>query len=277
MRTQIQIDEQINRLNLLRGTLPAYSKLGTPNHEIIDKQIEILQGDIIDEDEIYELEDELGTENLSGLFDALNWIDGDDSIELVSDDDLPLFDINKIAKQINFPTKKWEGNCHGVATQIVESGMIDGKVERGYWKGDVSKRSIFYGKPLIPHSWIRMSNGKIADPTRWCFEQVTPYIFVGGNDYYDVGGNDFRMENMTPCPEFNPSHKECKIKFPKSCNKFVMNLIGNPPYLTINHAMWISNLSLKVLSPYAKEIFTAFDKAKEGCLIPMDNYNIVMK
>lgn len=164
MRTQKEIDEQIYRLNLLRGTLPIYSKLGTPNHDIIDKQIEILEGDIEDEDAIYDLEDELGLDNLSGLFDALNWLEGDDGIELVSEDDLPLFDINKIAKKIGLQTEKWKGNCHGISTMIVESKMIDGKVERGYWKGDVSKRSIFYGKPLIPHSWIRMSNGKIADP-----------------------------------------------------------------------------------------------------------------
>ena len=122
-----------------------------------------------------------------------------------------------------------------------------------------------------------MSNGKISDPTRWCFEQVEPYIFVGGDACYDAGGNDLRMENIKPCPEFNPSHKECKVKFPKSCNHFVMDLVGNPPYFTINHAFWLANLSLKVLSPYAKEIFTAFDKSNEGSLIPMDNYNIIMK
>ena len=188
-----------------------------------------------------------------------------------------MFDTEEASILIGVPTDEWEGNCHAIAHKIVESGMIDGKVERGYWKGLVHKRSIFYGKPLIPHSWIRMSNGKIADPTRWCFEQVEPYIFVGDDQCYDAGGNQFRKANLRPCPAFDSGHKDSNIKFPKSCNKFVMDLVGNPPYLTINQAFWLGNAPLDILSIYAKEIYTAFDKYNEGAIIPIDNYNIIMK
>ena len=186
------------------------------------------------------------------------------------------YDIEEASMLIDIPTDEWEGNCHGIAYKIVKSGMIDGKVERGYWIGGVSKTSIFYGKPIIPHSWIRMSNGKIADPTRWCFEQVEPYIFVGDDSCYDAGGNHHRKANMQSPPEFNSQHKPANIKFPKSCNQFVMELVGNPPYLTINQAFWLGNLSLDVLQPHAKAIYTAFEKCKEGAIIPIDNYNIVM-
>lgn len=188
-----------------------------------------------------------------------------------------VFDVYEAGDLIGVPVNQWEGNCHGIAMAIVESGMIDGKVERGYWKGLVSKKSIFYGKPLIPHSWIRMSNGQIADPTRWCFECVEPYIFVGGDECYDAGGNQFRKANLKPCPAFNFDHKDSKIKFPTSCNKFVMDLCGSPKYITINQAFWLANAPLDILKPYAKAIYTAFDKCKQGCLIPIDNYNIVMK
>lgn len=183
----------------------------------------------------------------------------------------------EVAVLINIPTAGWVGNCHGIASIIVDKNLIAGKVERGYWKGSVHKSSIFYGRPLIPHSWIRMPNGKIADPTRWCFEGSLPYIFIGDDKCYDAGGNDMRMANLTPCPPFKESDKKTNIKFPKSCEAFVMILLGNPPYMTMNQAFWLGNLPLNILTPHATAIFTAFDAGGEGAIIPMDNYNIIMK
>lgn len=190
---------------------------------------------------------------------------------------IPTFDIEEAVMAIGIPTDEWVGNCAGISHAIVESGMIDGKVERGHWKGDVAKGSIFYGKPLIPHSWIRMANGKIADPTRWCFECVEPYISVGDEQCYDAGGNELRKAMMKPCPAFDATKTKVEIKFPASCNNFVMDLLQNPPYITINQLFWLGNLPLDLLKTHAKEIFTAFDKYKHGGIVPIDNYNIIMK
>ena len=47
------------------------------------------------------------------------------------------YDIKECETLIGIPTDEWEGNCHSIASAIVESGIIDGVVERGYWKGKV--------------------------------------------------------------------------------------------------------------------------------------------
>lgn len=64
-----------------RETLPATSFFGDPNHEIIDYQLDVLDFKLIDEDSIYDLEEELGEGNHSAVLDALFWLQGDLSTE----------------------------------------------------------------------------------------------------------------------------------------------------------------------------------------------------
>jgi hypothetical protein len=44
MRTQEEIKRQIEGLEKMKTWLPEYSGLGTPNHELIDVQISIIDG-----------------------------------------------------------------------------------------------------------------------------------------------------------------------------------------------------------------------------------------
>jgi len=102
---------------------------------------------------------------------------------------LEIYSINEIENTIDIPSDKWEGNCHAIATQMVEAGLVDGVVERGHWNGHVHVSSMFHGKPIIQHSWIRSVEGHIVDPTRWCFECCEPYVFIGEDEEsYDTGG-----------------------------------------------------------------------------------------
>ncbi len=85
MRSQSEIDIQINRLERLRRRLPETTIFGDNNHLLIDTQIEILKGEI-NEDDVYDNEEEHG-DNISTLTDTLQWLEGED-IQLVEDDDL---------------------------------------------------------------------------------------------------------------------------------------------------------------------------------------------
>lgn len=185
-----------------------------------------------------------------------------------------------IAKKINIPTKEWEGNCHGISMLITELGIVKGRVERGHWLGKVNKGSIFFNKPLIPHSWIRAESGEIIDPTRWCFECKDPYIFVSkknqDEECYDAGGNKLRESFKSPAPKFNPEDKKLNITLEQSCDKFVMDLLNNPPFITVKMGFWLSNLPLKSLGEHAKAVYTSLEKSGHEAFIPVDNYDIVM-
>lgn len=87
-RTQKEIDRQITRLKQLKNRLPEFNFFNENNHIIIDAQIEVLKGEIQDEDAIYAREDELGDRGVSELLQTLEWLNGESDDELVHDDDL---------------------------------------------------------------------------------------------------------------------------------------------------------------------------------------------
>ena len=50
-------------------------------------------------------------------------------------------DVSEIATIIGIPQEEWEGNCHAISYQIVDSGIVDGYVERGHYYGEIVKGS----------------------------------------------------------------------------------------------------------------------------------------
>lgn len=80
MRTEIQ--SAIADLKKLRERLPEFSYFGTNNHLIIDTQLDVIEGRISDEDEIYAIIDEEGIDEIdaSVIFDTLNWYNGDEEV-----------------------------------------------------------------------------------------------------------------------------------------------------------------------------------------------------
>lgn len=87
MRTDQEIKKEIAKLEKLKEVLPEYNFFGDNNWIIIDAQIDILNEEILDEDEIYDREDEFGDTGVSSVLEAFQWMEGE--IEtLVDDDDL---------------------------------------------------------------------------------------------------------------------------------------------------------------------------------------------
>lgn len=77
----------------------------------------------------------------------------------------------------------WVARCYEISFRIVKAGLVDGEAVYGHWTGPLAKGSYFdrlrRGIPFIPHGWIQLKDGRVLDPTRWVFEDVAPYLYVG--------------------------------------------------------------------------------------------------
>ena len=84
MRNQEEIQRQVDGILAEKESLPEVSRLGTPNHEIADIKISIIQGDIELEDVDEGDWDDMDSTNevYRGAEEAQAWLDGD------SDEDL---------------------------------------------------------------------------------------------------------------------------------------------------------------------------------------------
>lgn len=94
-----------------------------------------------------------------------------------------------IAEAIGLPLTDWPGNCHAVAERVLRRLPTQGmRLVRGHFHGWTSPASV-YGRGPQQHSWLRLQDGRVLDPTRWAFDQPgKPYLYVGENDAYDEAG-----------------------------------------------------------------------------------------
>jgi hypothetical protein len=105
------------------------------------------------------------------------------------------FTPEQVAKAIGVQLKDWPGNCYGIASLMVDKGVVtDGVAVYGHWLGQVHPKSMFYPKwhaiRFCQHGWIRLDSGEILDPTRYVFEHIHgPYIYEGNPD--DDACSDF--------------------------------------------------------------------------------------
>ena len=106
----------------------------------------------------------------------------------MSDNDFPL-DPHVLAEEIAVPLERWPGNCHGVATEILNLLPVRGmRLARGHWHGPVHGDSVFSAGPS-QHTWLELEDGRILDPTRWAFTNPhKPRIYLGLCDHYDEFG-----------------------------------------------------------------------------------------
>ena len=98
-------------------------------------------------------------------------------------------DPDVIAAEIDIPLQDWPGNCHAIATAVMNSFPMEGlRLVRGHYTGYISRDSVYRGS-VQQHSWLRLGDGRILDPTRWAIENPRrPAIYVGINDEYDEAG-----------------------------------------------------------------------------------------
>lgn len=190
-------------------------------------------------------------------------------------------DAQTVAQAIDLALESWPGNCFGVASKIVKAGLIPGQAVYGHYLGPVAPGTLFDGRPIIRHGWIRSPEGVLYDPTRFVFEGVAPYICkvpATHSHEYDEGGNMLRMMLTTPVPAHDSSEKQ--IPVPEDAQALFTHLLQRP-YLvttvTMAEAFWLSGLSVSELHDDAATLYSALIAMKLKALIPFDNLLIARR
>jgi hypothetical protein len=188
--------------------------------------------------------------------------------------------VKAIEKAIGVPAREWPGRCHEIASAVVESGLVKGTAVYGHFLGSVDPRSKLYrpGAPFYRHGWIVIPKwGPIVDPTRWVFEAVEPYVWVGPADGdYDEGGERLRKATRRPPPKFDSSADRIyEIKndaVSPEVRAFLTGALGAEiNLLTASQLGWLANLPLDSLKPHALEIYALIDSLGLRGFVPWDN------
>ncbi len=192
----------------------------------------------------------------------------------------------------------WVARCYEVASAMVEAKLVKGHAVYGHWLGAVDDDSPFAGKPVIHHGWVLGQDGLVVDPTRWVFEAVKPYIFVGyppaADDFdpaawpYDEGGDQLRRAMRGPCPVVTPDDETVELQLTsKAARTSVMDLVGragwvspssrravrdgSPLKLSKAQLVWLGNAPYDDFQGHAPAVYQAFKRLKRLAIIPMDH------
>lgn len=185
---------------------------------------------------------------------------------------MPTLDPQAVAQQIGIPLKNWRGNCFAVARAMERAGLVRGQAVYGLWLGRVARGSIFYGNPIVQHGWVKEPDGTVTDPTRYEFEQVQPYIYVGpAEGLYDEGGNTLLQGFETPCPVFDAGQRVVHLELPAAAQVWLAGHTHTTSLVTVDQAFWLGNLSLMTLGDHAEAVYWALIAAGYGEAIPLDN------
>ena len=201
------------------------------------------------------------------------------AIHTTSDDPGKMFDVDAVVEAIVVPTKRWPGNCYAIACACVRKHMIVGRPVYGHWLGPVVETAAAYdthqSAGFVPHGWVDCPFDMVYDPTRWVFEGVAPYIYLGKNDYYDIGGQALRMAMERDCPGHNPHGKKIRLPLKATECALIEALVGNWP-LTIEQLFWLGNLALPRLGSLTEPLYKAMVNAGHRAIIPIDNLMLVL-
>jgi hypothetical protein len=187
------------------------------------------------------------------------------------------------------PADTWKGQCFALATAAVKCGLVQGDAVYGMWHGPIAKKSYFYehrgNLPFVNHGWVNLPDGRICDPTRWVFEAVEPYVYIGPNDHYDEGANRLRAHESPP--DYDPTEKIVEVTsdaLGAAAWTHMERLLGmdqyvpddddeefTPGQVTVPQLFWIGNRSPDVLAPHAAAIYAALDHLGYGAAVPHDN------
>ncbi len=178
------------------------------------------------------------------------------------------------------PAADWEARCFEIATKLEDA--YRGSAVYGHWLGPVAPESIFGYRSIVgfvQHGWIEMSDGSVVDPTRWCFEAVDPYIYVGPNDHYDRGGNALRMQmaGAAPRPVDAPGTK-LAVSPETGTMLFAMTGWRDLDNLSDEQMHWLAHMSPEVYGfEHARTVFQALADAGHEARIPIDNWRWAME
>lgn len=189
------------------------------------------------------------------------------------------------AERLVGPASKWAGRCYEIACALVKHGLVTGEPLYGHYLGPIAEGSQFgarRGHGFVQHGWVLAPDGKIIDPTRWVFEAVDPYIYMGPNKgLYDEGGNTVRLALEQPCPGYLPPTDP--QDFPTiydvdlsplsdAAKGHLLALMREPPGVNNRMVFWVANLAPERLGEHLDEVYEFLCNRDDfEVAIPMDN------
>lgn len=181
---------------------------------------------------------------------------------------------------VGHPAIEWGGRCYEMASKLEDA--YRGAAVYGHWLGPVSRGSIFSYRAVtgfVQHGWIEMPDGGVVDPTRWAFEAVDPYIYVGPNDHYDRGGNALRMRMAGPAPPATTEPGTVLTVPPETATLlFAMTGWRDLDNLSDDQLRWLAHMSPEVYGfEHARTILQALADAGQKARIPIDNWRWAME
>lgn len=226
-------------------------------------------------------------------------------------------DIHEAAKKIGLPVEQWPGKCFQVATAFVNHGIVQGHAVYGHWRGKIDPHAPVFGERaghrFVHHGWILQDDGTVVDPTRWVFENVEPYIFVGqddddGLDWCICGhlveehkdgffrpckfcdccedfekdqkdawpydeGGDQLRAEMRKPPPLYDSDHKIDFHLRGTASQHCLDLINGAEHWSRDQVFWLANLPYADHGPHVVGVYQALARAGLLGLIPMDNRN----
>lgn len=221
--------------------------------------------------------------------------------------------IADVVRGIGIPVEQWNGNCYAIACAMLRAKLVRGRPAYGHWLGRVHPKSSFASKrglPFVRHGWIVLDErgahgqrpGRVLDPTRWVFEAVEPYLYIGAppdgeleceecgytrdehaddqdpptcaeftgpDDWpYDEGGDRFRQATQQPMPARKDGDKVYRLALPRKLKE----RLKLPQRLTLDQMHWVATLPYCVMGRDAWAICSALDAAGHKQFVPMDTW-----
>lgn len=203
--------------------------------------------------------------------------------------------LSELADACGVPLERWPGSCYAVAVALVRSGLLPSgsRAVYGLWRGPIAPTGHFGARAGIPftgHGWVELPSGQVLDPTRWVFEDVPGYLYVGADPVsddpdtraslerdracYDEGGGRLRAATLPPFPAADPTdttHRRMSTLPPPE----VLSLLVGHGYvsgpLTVQQAMWLANLPVDLLGELADPAYGWLEECGLLAFVPIDN------
>jgi hypothetical protein len=193
--------------------------------------------------------------------------------------------LRDLEKATEIPVSEWHGKCFQMACALVKHEIANGDPVYGHWLGPVDPTGYWKDTAQLPfhqHGWIIVPDktGTIIDPTRFSFENVEPYIYIGSSDFYDEGGNGWRASVQRPCPAYVPPEGAKPYQatrdisaLPPATLDFVLGLMGQPEGVTTEMLFWLANLVPARLGDHQDAIYEfLIGPIDLQAAIPIDNF-----
>lgn len=203
--------------------------------------------------------------------------------------DIPQFPLDpaEIAALIDIPLDQWPGDCHGIADAIRQRIPVAGmRLARGHWNGPVSRRSV-YRSGLQQHTWLKLADGRILDPTRWAIVSPDrPFVYLGACDHYDEGARELTSRIPPPFPGSGPDGQALAVERLSDSKRSVL-----AAHLGMSHAAaWDENGKRRLASnlrhavhedtsrlPNAEALYAFLQDHGLRSMIPIDSWMRVME